>query len=91
MHTQNLFINKCNQRHVIKALVELLPQSYFVPSFYFIKEAINPSNSLSFMVTPEYYHLLWISNFKGKYETNYFGALSTSIDIVSHEKVLYLF
>lgn len=91
MHTHYLFINKSHKWHVVEAIVELLPESNFISSFYFVKESVDTSNGLSFVVSSQDDDLLWIPYFECKEKTNNFTTLSSSIDIISHEQIPCIF
>jgi hypothetical protein len=57
VHAHNFFVDQGNERHVVKAVEECLPKCNFVSPFDFIKESIDSGNSLTFVVSPEYYDL----------------------------------
>ena len=85
MHAHNFLVNKCNQRHMVEALIESLPESNFVSSLDFVEETVDSGNGLAFVVTSKNDDLLWIPNFKSEEETDDFAGLSTSIDVITHE------
>ena len=85
MHAHNFLVNKCNQRHMVEALIESLPESNFVSSLDFVEETVDSGYGLAFVVTSKNDDLLWVSNFKSEEETDDFARLSTSIDVITHE------
>jgi hypothetical protein len=91
MHAHNFFVYECYQWHVIEAIIELLPESNFISSFDLVKESVNSCNSLSFVISSESDDLLWKSYFKCEEKTNYFGTLTASVNVVTHEKITSLF
>ena len=85
MHAHNFLVNKCDQRHMVEALIESLPKTNFVSSLDFVEEAVDSGYGLAFVVTSKNDDLLWVSNFKSEEETDDFARLSTSIDVITHE------
>ena len=51
MHAHNFFIDQCNQRHVVKALIKCLPESNFVAPLDFVEETVDSCDALAFVVT----------------------------------------
>ena len=72
---------------MIKTIEKHLPKWKFVPSFNFIKEAINSGNCLTLVVTAENDDLFWESSFKSKEKANDFTALLASVDVVTQEEI----
>jgi hypothetical protein len=87
MHAHNLFINECDQWHVVEAIIEKLPECNFVASLDLVEESINAGNSLTLVVTTQDNDLLGISHLQGEQETNDLTALFTSVNVISHEEV----
>ena len=66
MHAHDFFINPGNERHVIKAVEELLPERKFISSFDFVEETINSSDRLRLVISSQYDNLVRITYLKGK-------------------------
>lgn len=73
---------------MIEALVKLLPKCDFVPPFDFVKESIDSCDGLALVVTPQDDDLTWISNLQSEQQTYDLAALTTSVHIITKEKVL---
>jgi hypothetical protein len=63
VHAHNFLINQSHQRNVVEAVTEGLEQRDFIPSLNLIEKAIDPSDSLTLMVSSQDYYLLWKSHF----------------------------
>ena len=51
MHTHDFFVDQGNQWHMIERVVESLPQRYFITSLDLVEETVDPSDSLTLVVT----------------------------------------
>jgi hypothetical protein len=87
MHTHNFFINKCDQRHVVEASVEGLPETNLVSSLYLVEETVDSCDGLGLVVTSEDDNLLWVSHLQCEQQANDFAGLAASVDIVTHEEI----
>jgi hypothetical protein len=85
VHAHDLFVNEGDQRHMVKAIIELLPERDFVPSLDFVKEPINTRDGLTFVVSSQNDDLGWISDLESEQETNNFATLFSAVYVVTHE------
>ena len=91
MHAHYLFVNQSHERHVVKALVECLPKTEFVPSLYLVEETVDSGDGLAFVVTSKDYNLFWETNFESEEEAYDFSRLATSVHVITHEEVSLVF
>jgi hypothetical protein len=50
VHAHYFLVDKCNQGHVVKAVVEGLPQTDFVSALNFVEEAVDAGDGLALVV-----------------------------------------
>ena len=91
MHTHDLLVDECDQRHVVETLIKLLPKSDFVPSLDLVEEAVDSSDCLGFVITSEDHNLLGISYFQSEEKTDALATLPSSVDVVTHKQISLIF
>ena len=87
MHAHDFLVHEGDERHVVEAIVECLPEGELVPSLDLIKEAVNAGDGLTFVITAQHNYLFGETNLKSKKEANDLATLLASIHIVAKEEV----
>jgi hypothetical protein len=88
MHTKYLLRNKSWYRQPIKTKSKLLPYLKVIFSLTFIIKAIYSVDTACLMISPQQKEPLGILNFIAKKKAYRLNTLLSSINIVSHKKVL---
>jgi len=83
VHAHDFLVHKGDERHVVEAIVECLPEGELVPSLDLVKEAVNAGDSLTFVVTAQHNYLVWEANLKRKKEADDLAALLASVHIIA--------
>ena len=76
---------------MVETCVELLPETNFVSSFYFVEETVDSCDSLGFVVTSQNDNLIWVSDFQSEEEADDFAGLAATVYVITHEQVSLVF
>lgn len=91
VHAHDLFVNECNQWHVVETGIELLPKVNFVPSLDLVKESVDSCDCLALMVSSQDDHRFRITHLKGQQQAHHLTTLLAPVNVVTHEKVSCVF
>ena len=88
MHAENFFVYKGTYGQTVKNIWKDLPESYRVPSFALIVEAVDSVDLGAFMVASKKEKVLRVLDLIAEQQRNSLNTLLSSVDVVSKEKVI---
>ena len=89
MKTENLFLNNCRHRDVVKKICKHNPY-IFISKFFlaFLVKTVHLRNSSRLVVASGQVHPLRIADFQSHQKRDGLNGVVTSIDEISHEKII---
>lgn len=91
MKAEDAAFNDGGQRQVIEQACEILPNiGISVLSQAFIIKSIDLGDLLTLVITSQDGNSVWISNFESDEKSHGLNRVVTSIDVISHEKVVVI-
>lgn len=90
MHAKNLIIDESSDWHAIKHVLEFFPNPNTVASFTFVIEAVHAIDLTALVVTSQQEEILRVLHFVGEQKNDSLKGLSTSVNIITKEKVVCL-
>ena len=85
MHAKNFVVNKCSNRHAVKNVLKLLPDSNAVSALAFIVEPINSVDLPAFVVSAQKEEVLFVFKLICKQQDNGLKTLLATVNIVTQE------
>tara|TARA_B110000238_G_C16041156_1_gene401934 strand:+ start:646 stop:945 length:300 start_codon:yes stop_codon:yes gene_type:complete len=91
MKAEDAAFNDGGQRQVIEQACEILPNiGISVLSQAFIIKSIDLGDLLTLVITSQDGNSVWVSNFESDEKSHGLNRVVTSIDVISHEKVVVI-
>jgi len=89
METEDLVLDEGGQGKIVEQVSEHFPYVWAaVFSEAFIVETINLGNLSTFVISTKNRHSVFVSTFESNEERNSFDRIVTTVDVVTHEKVI---